>query len=373
MAGSIDSVVIRVRVDGHLLDTVHEVADLEGVKAPAGSVLWVHCEVPDDAEIHAIASRFHVHPLAVEDLRNSNQRPKLDDYGDQLFVVLFGAIKIADDSIGLAEVHFLIGDGYLVTVTTDRMPAIETLEKQLDRRPELCGSGPDMFFYRICDSLVDSVFPLLDHIGAQIDVVEDEVLENPDRETLRTIFGLKRDLLTLRRVTGPQRDLLQSLTSPRTPRIGDETQLFLRDVYDHTVRIAEEVDSFRDLVSGSLDAYLTSISNRLGEQTRRLTVVATIFLPLTFLTGFFGMNFAFLIQHIDTPLAFFIGLSVMAVSVPTLVLVVTRLNRRATPLPAERRARHIALMSSRGRPTPAARSSSGASPSPAAAAGSGDQ
>ncbi len=122
------------------------------------------------------------------------------------------------------------------------MPAIEALEKQLDQRPELCGTSPDMMFYRICDSLVDSVFPLLDHIGAQIDAVEDEVLENPDRETLRTIFGLKRDLLTLRRVTGPQRDLLQSLTSPRTPRIGDETQLFLRDVYDHTVRIAEEVE-----------------------------------------------------------------------------------------------------------------------------------
>lgn len=356
--------MIRARLDGHVLDNVHEVADLKEIAPGPGRVLWVHCEVPDHAEIKAIAARFHVHPLAVEDLSNSNQRPKLDDYGDQLFVVLFGAIKLDDESIALAEVHFLIGDNYLVTVTTDPMPAIETLEKQLDQRPELCGSSPDMMFYRICDSLVDSVFPLLDHIGAQIDAVEDEVLENPDRETLRTIFGLKRDLLTLRRVTGPQRDLLQSLTSPRTPRIGDETQLFLRDVYDHTVRIAEEVDSFRDLVSGSLDAYLTSISNRLGEQTRRLTVVATIFLPLTFLTGFFGMNFAFLVGHIDTPGAFFIGLAVMAISVPTLVLVVTRLNRRATPLPAEVHARRrIAMMSSRGR-SPRASGPAQASPSP---------
>jgi magnesium transporter len=362
--------VISVRLDGHLLDAVKEVADLKGLKAEPGRVLWVHCEVPDDAEIDAIASHFHVHPLAVEDLRNSNQRPKLDDYGGQLFVVLFGAIKVADESIGLAEVHFLIGDDYLVTVTTDHMPAIEALENQLDRRPELCGGSPDMMFYRICDSLVDSVFPLLDHIGAQIDAVEDEVLENPDRQTLRTIFGLKRDLLTLRRVTGPQRDLLQSLTTPRTPRIGAETQLFLRDVYDHTVRIAEEVDSFRDLVSGSLDAYLTSISNRLGEQTRRLTVVATIFLPLTFLTGFFGMNFAFLVGHIDTPLAFFISLAVMAVSVPSLVVVVTRLNRRATPLPTERAHGRVAMMSSRG-PMSRRRSPAGASPSPTGPAGTG--
>ena len=360
--------MIRARLDGHLLDGVHSVADLEHVTVAAGQVLWVHCEVPDDAEIDAIASRFHVHPLAVEDLRNSNQRPKLDDYGDQLFVVLFGAIKLPDGTIGLAEVHFLIGDGYLVTVSTEQMPAIDVLEKQLDVRPELCGPKPDMMFYRICDSLVDSVFPLLDHIGTQIDDVEDAVLENPDRETLRTIFGLKRDLLTLRRVTGPQRDLLQSLTTPRTPRIGDETQLFLRDVYDHTVRIAEQVDSFRDLVSGSLDAYLTSISNRLGEQTRRLTVVATIFLPLTFLTGFFGMNFAFLVTHIDSPLAFFIGLAVMAVSVPTLVLVVTRLNRRAAPLPPERHtARHIGLLSA-ARPPAAPAKDAERSPS-----GSADQ
>ena len=345
--------MIRARLNGHLLDAVHSVADLQRVDASPGQVLWVHCDVPDDAELAAIASRFHVHPLAVEDLRNANQRPKLDDYGDQLFVVLFGALKLPDDTIGLAEVHFLIGDGYLVTVTTERMPAIDALEKQLDLRPELCGPSPDMMFYRICDNLVDSVFPLLDHIGTQIDDVEDEVLEKPDRATLRTIFGLKRDLLTLRRVTGPQRDLLQSLTAPRTPRIGGETQLFLRDVYDHTVRIAEQVDSFRDLVSSSLDAYLTSVSNRLGEQTRRLTVVATIFLPLTFLTGFFGMNFAFLIGHIDTPQAFFIGLGVMAISVPSLVIVVTRLNRRAAPLPPERRGpKGIGLMSARARREP---------------------
>ena len=336
--------MIRVRLDGHLLDAVHTIADLQGAQTTPGQVLWVHCDAPDAAEISTLAARFHVHPLAVEDLRNSNQRPKLDDYGDQLFVVLFGAIRLADGSISLAEVHFLIGDDYLVTVTTEPMPAIEALEKQLDLRPELCGVSPDMLFYRVCDSLVDSVFPLLDHMGAKIDRVEDAVLENPDRKTLRTIFGLKRDLLTLRRVTGPQRDLLQSLTSPRTPRIGNETQLFLRDVYDHTVRIAEQVNSFRDLVSSCLDAYLTSVSNRLGEQTRRLTVVATIFLPLTFLTGFFGMNFAFLVGHINSPLAFFIGLGVMAVSVPSLVLVVTRLNSRAAPLPAEHHPRRRITM-----------------------------
>lgn len=327
--------MIRARLDGRVLDNVHHVSDLEHVANKPGELLWVCCEAPGDAEIGDIATRFHVHPLAVEDLRNSNQRPKLDDYGNQLFIVLFGAVPGDDGSIGLAEVHFLVGDGYLVTVTNAHVPALDALDKQLDLRSELGACTADMLMYRICDALVDSVFPLLDGVGKRIDDVEASVLANPDRRAVHTIFDLKRDLLTLRHVTGPQRDLLQSLTTPRTDRIGKDTQLYLRDVYDHTVRIAEEVDSFRDLVSSLLDAYLTSISNRLGEQTRRLAVVATIFLPLTFLTGFFGMNFAFLIGHIASPEAFFIGLSVMAVSVPALVLVVTRVNRRADPLPAE--------------------------------------
>ncbi len=342
--------MISVRLDGKLLDDIRDVAKLDRVVSRPGQLLWVQCEAPDDAEISAIAARFHVHPLAVEDLRNSNQRPKLDAYADQLFVVLFGAVPSDDGSVGLAEVHFLVGDDYLVTVTTAGLPAFDALEKQLDLRSELGACAPDMLLYRICDGLVDSVFPLLDHLGEQIDEVEDAVLTNPDRAILRTIFDLKRDLLTLRHVTGPQRDLLQSLTTPRTPRIGSETQLYLRDVYDHTVRIAEEVDSFRDLVSSSLDAYLTSVSNRLGEQTRRLTVVATIFLPLTFLTGFFGMNFAFLVGHIASVQAFFLGLGLMTVSVPTLVYIVVRLNNRAQPLPPDHvRHKHM-TQSPRGAP-----------------------
>jgi len=312
--------MIRVRLDGRLLDDIQEVSGLGLVDPRPGQLLWVHCEAPDDPELNAIAARFHVHPLAIEDLRNSNQRPKLDDYGNQLFLVLFGAIPLGDGSIGLAEVHFLLGNGYLVTVSTAHLPALDALEKQLDLRSELGACTPDMLLYRICDSLVDSVFPLLDGVGRQIDEVEEVVLTNPARETVRAIFDLKRDLLTLRRITGPQRDLLQSLTTPRTDRIGTDTQLYLRDVYDHAVRIAEEVDSFRDLVSSLLDAYLTSVSNRLGEQTRRLTVVA---------------NFSFLVGHIASPQAFFLGLSLMAVSVPTLVYVVIRLNNRADPLPPD--------------------------------------
>ena len=342
--------MIRVRLDGRLLESVHEVGDLAGVQRTPQQLLWVQCESPAEGEIDAIAAQFHVHPLAVEDLRNNNQRPKMDDYGNQLFIVLFGAVRETDNSIGLAEVHCIAGDGYLVTVSNQHVPALESLDNHVERRPDLCHTTPDMLFYRICDALVDSVFALLDQVGEKMDEVEDRVLENPDRETLRTIFGLKHDLLTLRRVTGPQRDLMQSLTSPRTARISGDTQLFLRDVYDHTVRIAEEVDAYRDLASSSLDAYLTSISNRLGEQTRRLTVVATIFLPLTFLTGFFGMNFAVLVQHIDTPQAFFRGLGLMAVSVPALVFVVMRLNRQAQPLPPDTTRRLTGVHRRRQRP-----------------------
>jgi magnesium transporter len=326
--------MIRARLDGSSVD-VDRAADLNTIHPGEKQLLWVECQAPDDAEIDELAARFGIHPLAVEDIRQTNQRPKLDEYGNQLFVVLFGAVSGGDGSIGLCEVHVVIGERYIVTITAEAMPAIDSLRKQVEARAELAAGSPDMLFYRVCDSLVDSVFPLLDQLGEQIDAVEDQILQDPGRSTMGSIFALKRDLLTLRRITGPQRDLLQAFTTPRTQRIGSDAQLFLRDVYDHTVRIVEEVDSFRDLVSSALDAYLTSISNRLGEQTRRLTVVATIFLPLTFFTGFFGQNFAFLVQHISSPLAFAIGLSVMAVSVPSLLWLVSRLTRRAPPLPPE--------------------------------------
>jgi magnesium transporter len=176
------------------------------------------------------------------------------------------------------------------------------------------------------------MFPILDAIDDEIERVENNIVERADETTVQDIFRLKRDLNVLRRILGPQRDLMQQLAGPRT-HLDAEAQLYLRDVYDHAVRMVEQVDSYRDIVNGALDVYLSSVSNRLGEQSRRLTIIATIFLPLTFLTGFFGMNFGALVSAIATPAAFAAGIVAMLVSVALVWFVMQRLTARARPVP----------------------------------------
>lgn len=336
--------MIEVRRDGRVVDE-----PLHAVRGRPHGLLWVRATAPTSAEVEALAKAFHLHPLAVEDILNRNQRPKIDDYPQHLFVVLFGAVPTSGLEIELVEIHVAAGDGYVLTIADRELPALEALATTIDRRPEQGAGSADLLLYRVADAVVDSLLPILDTIDAGIDSVENEIITHPRQVTLRRVFTLKRDLNALRRVLGPQRDLLQSLTSPRSKRIGEEAQLYLRDVYDHTVRIAEELDGFRDTVTSALDVYLSSVSNRLGEQTRRLTVVATIFLPLTFLTGFFGMNFAFLVGAISTTLAFAIGMVAMAVSVAVVLLVVIVTTRRAQPIPTDEKVSLMRMLPRRGR------------------------
>ncbi len=227
----------------------------------------------------------------------------------------------------------LLGDAWIATVSDVEVPALRALWGACEVRPDLAGGRPAAVFHRVCDALVDSMFPVLDEVDDEIDRVENDIVERADVDTVSDIFRLKRELNGLRRVLGPQRDLLQLLSGPRVGRLDPDAQLYLRDVYDHAVRMVEQIDSYRDIITGSLDVYLSSVSNRLGEQTRRLTIVATIFLPLTFLTGFFGMNFGVLVSAISTRAAFAAGLSAMAVSVPLVYLVSQRFTARVRPVP----------------------------------------
>jgi magnesium transporter len=322
-----------------------------GIASPPDAPMrWVVCVDPTPDEVEELARAFHIHPLAVEDIQTRNQRPKLDRYGDQLFVVLFAAVRQGDSAhVRLSEVHVLVGPDYLVTVTDEEIPVISDLATLCGRRDDILASGPGRLFYRLCDAVIDSYFPVLDELNAAIDDLETAIIERADQKTIRDIFEIKRELAVMRRVLGPQRDLIQGLAGPHGPLLGEEAQLYLRDVYDHAVRIVEQLDAYRDVVSGALDVYLSSVSNRLGEQTKRLSIVATIFLPLTFLTGFFGQNFGFLIQTIQSPRAFAIGVSAEAVSVALIFYVARRTTMRARPLPADTAARRPRLTVGRPR------------------------
>jgi magnesium transporter len=327
--------MIEARVDGRCVDLPPP--ERTAAWKPDDGLLWLDVAEPEQADLDYLAGALHLHPLVIEDLQHRNQRPKVDDYPNLLFTVLFGAVRKDDGDLILAEVHILLGDGWIATVSDIDVPAVRALWGACERRPEIGHGSGSALFHKLCDVLVDSMFPILDNVDDDIDRLETEIVERAEESTVRDIFRLKRELNVLRRVLGPQRDLLQQLAGPRTPRLDAEAQLYLRDVYDHAVRMVEQIDSYRDIITGALDVYLSSVSNRLGEQTRRLTIVATIFLPLTFLTGFFGMNFGALVSSIATPQALAAGISAMVVSVPLVYLVSQRFTARVRPIPAPRR------------------------------------
>lgn len=277
---------------------------------------WLDLEEPGDAEQEFLAETFHFHPLALEDLRKRGQRPKLEDFGDYVFLVFYGACENVgtEGEVELQEVHAFISGSYIVTSHAGSVEALAEARKRLQAQPP---RSEQFVVYRVLDGLTDSFFPVLERLDDQLETLDEEIFDEPSPAHLEQITQMRRQLVELRRVATPQRDLLARGTDDilEIPGLQADSREYFRDVYDHAIRISEQIDSFRDLLSGSRDAYLSTVSNRLNEITTQLTVVATIFLPLSFVTGFFGMNFDWLTTRIDTGVAFFvIGLGSLAIS-----------------------------------------------------------
>jgi magnesium transporter len=262
-----------------------------------GRPFWLDLEAPGDEDFTRLRERFDFHPLALEDSEHFGQRPKAEDYEDFVFLVLYG---FSPDEEGLVEVHCFYSERYLVTVRRDESPALDALRSRLDRGSEHFPKAP-VLLYEVLDSLVDDFFPVVEQLDERLDVIEEHMFESPKREHMQDIFRMKRRLVRLRRVVVPQRDLLARLGSGAftLPGMTPEVERYFRDVYDHLVRLGEAIDADRELMSSAIDAYLSTSSNRLNVTTKQLTVMATIFLPLTFLTGFFGQNFEWMVQHVD--------------------------------------------------------------------------
>jgi magnesium transporter len=193
--------------------------------------------------------------------------------------------------LSLHEVHAFLGERYLVTVHADTVPALDEVWRRVSIDKVALGRGADFVYYLIADSVVDSTFPILDRIEDELEELEDVVLENPKSEQLRRIFKLKRHLVAMRKVLSPQRDTMAMLARRGDARVSERTSLYLRDVYDHLSRINESIEAKRDLLGNALDAYLSSVSNRTNEIVKYLTLLSAVFLPLSFVVGFFGQNF----------------------------------------------------------------------------------
>jgi magnesium transporter len=280
----------------------------------SGDFFWIDLHRPDAADFETLREVFGFHPLAVEDSEQFGQRPKIDEYDDFAFVVIYGAVS---DEDRLVEVHCFYSERFLVTVHRDDAPAFTAVRERYEQRKDPV-KRPSLLLYRIFEALVDSFFPILADFDDRIDALEDAIFLRADDRQLQEIFGMKRLLVGMRKVITPQRDMFASLLGGvgGLPGLTDDDERYFRDVYDHLIRISDLVDSYRDLLTGALDVYLSTASNRLNAVTKQLTVIATIFLPLAWLTGFFGQNFGWQVRHISgwqSFLVFGIGTEVAAI------------------------------------------------------------
>jgi magnesium transporter len=286
-------------------DATLQVRDQVEVVAPPaeGTLRWIDLQgdASEGQGLERLRAEFAFHPLAIEDCRVFDQRPKLEEYRDHLFLVTqsfaspdaptSGATSVSSCDLRLYELHAFLGKDYLVTVHTGEIPAVEQVRERVIGNSSLLERGVDFVYYLIASRLVEANFPILDAITDELEEVEDRVLSTPDRRDLGRIFELKRRLVLMRKVLSPQRDTMVMLARRGDPRVSERSSLYFRDVHDSLVRLNESIEANRDLLGNALDAYLSSVSNRTNEIMKYLTLLSAVFLPLAFIVGFFGQNF----------------------------------------------------------------------------------
>jgi magnesium transporter len=305
-------------VDGTLSDAT---GDAVKEKIASNEYFWLDIIDLDDEGSDLLTNAFHFHPLAVEDAEHFGQRPKVEDYDDFYYLVVAGAQGDGGDTV---EVHCFYSEKFLVTIERGGCSQFDEVRTRASLRRQQGGGSNIMLLYRIIDSLIDSFFPVLSRFDDQIDSLEDAILEKPTEEQLGTLFAMKRSLVALRKVITPQRDMFASLAGAESelPGMTPDSERYFRDLYDHLIRISDLVDSYRDLLSGAMDTHLSTVSNRLNQVMKQLTIIATIFLPLSFVTGFFGQNFGWMVNRIGA-WGTFVGLGIglqIAVAIGLLVM-----------------------------------------------------
>jgi len=273
----------------------------DAVRADEGT-LWVDLDLSQPAQAALLADLFHFHPLAIEDALNPASRVKVDEYPEFMLVVarVVGFRESTPDPYDLdtANLNVFLGKRIAVTAHLEPLPVITELMKRLRANHDLLDRGPARIAYMALDAAVDAYFPVLDGIDEFVDELEQRVFGHFDERLLHEIFKVKRLVISLRRYLSPQREVLGQLANRPSPLLPPEAQLYFRDVYDHMLRITDTLDSFRDLISSTLDGYLTQVSNRLGKVSKSLAIVGALSVPFVVVAGAYGMNFDFIpLQH----------------------------------------------------------------------------
>lgn len=269
--------------------------ELRAVVSSGEGTLWVDLIREDPADSGVLQGVFNFHPLAIEDSLNPESRVKLEEYKDFLILIVRG-IEFLDETedpydIETANLAFFLGKNFLVTVHEPDSPAVAEIRNVLDRKPELVSYSPARLMHAIVDASVNAYFPIIDRLDEFMDGLEEKIFAQFDQAALREIFNVKRLVLSLRRHLAPQRDVFAVLTNRPSPLLTTETQIYFRDIYDHVLRINDALETFRELLSSTLDSYLSQVSNRLGNASKTLSAVATLTVPFVVVSGMWGMNF----------------------------------------------------------------------------------
>ena len=271
-------------------------SELAAVVQEEGGTLWLDLDLRDRHQHALLENVFRFHPLSIEDTLNPESRVKLEEFPNYLFAIIRGVRfeETTEDPYDLEtfNLNFFLGRNYLVTVRSSHSVACELMAGAVAVNPDLLNRGPDRLMHQIMDAAVDEYFPVLDRVDDFVDGLEERVFVQFDDSALREIFAVKRLTLGLRRHLVPQRDVFNALSNRPNKLLQPGTQLYFRDIHDHVLRLTDTLDNYRELMSSTLDSYLSQVSNRLGTVTKALSTVATVTLPFVMISGMWGMNFA---------------------------------------------------------------------------------
>jgi magnesium transporter len=267
-------------------------ADISDLREVEGNIIWADVNDPTSTDFEELAEEFGFHYLSIEDCRNMHQRPKVEEYTGYYFIVLYEAELVGStDRLELRELNIFLGKNYLVTVHSRPIRAVDTARRLWHEWTDRAEQGSGLLAYLLIDAIVDDYLPLLDLISERMDDLEDSIFGEWRAEAIQDIFTIKKKLLFLRRSITPLRDVFNTMLRREQPIFPRETHIYFQDVFDHLIRVADTIDSLRDMLSSTMDAYLSVSGNRMNKIMKRLTSISTILMSVTLIAGIYGMNF----------------------------------------------------------------------------------
>lgn len=286
--------LVVCRADGGFISEV-DPSEISELIAQKDSFVWLDLQAPQEPEIGLLHNEFQFHPLAIEDATRVHERPKLESFDGYYFIVFYCiTYSQVRQRVEVQPMNLFIGPNYMVSVHQGEIGVIDDTIRRWQRNEEQFGRNPGVLLYELLDAIVDDYFPVIDSLAERVELIEEQIFERFREEVLQDVFALKRDILNMRRIVAPERDVLNVLIRREVPIFDRGTSVYLQDVYDHIVRVTDSIDTYRDLLSSALDAFLSVQSNQLNQIVKVLTITSIVLMSDALIAGIYGMNFEFM-------------------------------------------------------------------------------